>query len=180
MGILDKFQLDTFRPLISIPELRLRTDNPLTMSQLGIVMIVLTGGLVLSMSVFCSEVMLGKGKKLLNQQSEESSLSSQASQMTQGEVADQTMLYYGRSLEDYFWNCYNIHIRLQKLSAQKLHKVWTRGSYINDVSREGGWPIHNFPTSPLIQSKEQKGTRTRRNSTVNKPRINQIGCERDH
>ena len=88
MGILDKFQLDTFRPLISIPELRLRTDNPLTMSQLGIVMIVLTGGLVLSMSVFCSEVMLGKGKKLLNQQSEESSLSSQASQMTQGEVAD--------------------------------------------------------------------------------------------
>ena len=102
MGILDKFQLDTFRPLLSFPEQRIRTDNPLTMSQLGIVMIVLTGGLVLSMSVFCCEVMLGKGKKLLHQQPEESPLSDRARQMTKGEVADQTMLYYGRSLEDYF------------------------------------------------------------------------------
>ena len=102
MGILNKFQLDTFRPLLSFPEQRIRTDNPLTMSQLGIVMIVLTGGLVLSMSVFCCEVMLGKGRKLFNQQQEESSLSRQARQMTQDEVADQTMLSYGRSLEDYF------------------------------------------------------------------------------
>ena len=102
MGILDKFQFDTIRPLLSIPERRVRTDQPLTMSQLGIVMIVLTGGFVLSMSVFCSEVMLGKGKKLFNQQPEESSLSGQARQMTQVEIADHTMLYYGRSIADYF------------------------------------------------------------------------------
>ena len=102
MGILKKFQLDTLRPLRSIPEQRVRADEPLTMSQLGIVMIVLTGGLVLSLSVFCCEVMLGKRKKLFNQQPEVSFLSGQVKHSTRGEVINHSLDNYGRGLDDYF------------------------------------------------------------------------------
>ena len=65
MGILEKLKYDIMRPPISIPYPKVRRDEPLILSQLGIVIIILAAGLCLSLPVFFCELMKGRGKKPL-------------------------------------------------------------------------------------------------------------------
>ena len=51
-GVLQKLKLDSFRPPFPIPDPKVRHDLPLTIYQLGIVVIVLTIGLIFSIDTF--------------------------------------------------------------------------------------------------------------------------------
>ena len=62
-GVLQKLKLDSFRPPFPIPDPKVRHDLPLTIYQLGIVVIVLTIGLIFSIDIFLLEfAQLFKGK----------------------------------------------------------------------------------------------------------------------
>ena len=74
-GILDKLRDDIINAPFSIPLPKVRYDQPLIISQLGIVMIVLAIGLGLSFHVFLGELMRGRGKKKINEVEERKNLS---------------------------------------------------------------------------------------------------------
>ena len=73
-GILEKLKDDIIRAPFSIPLPNVRHDQPLIMSQLGIVMIMLAAGLGLSFPVFLCELMRGRGKKTFNEVEERKNL----------------------------------------------------------------------------------------------------------
>lgn len=105
-GVLDKLKYEIMRPPFSDLDPKVRRDQPLIMSQLGIVMIVLAVGLVLPIPVFLCELMKGKSKKtyLINYQDYQSrdlALPIDRENITLTEVAHLTLYYYGRSLEEY-------------------------------------------------------------------------------
>ena len=66
-GILERLKYDIVRPPFHKPYPKARRDQPLIMSQLGIVMIVLAVGLGLSRLVFHGELMKGRGKITCNE-----------------------------------------------------------------------------------------------------------------
>ena len=68
-GILEKLKYDIQRPPLPISDPKVRRDQPLVMSQLGIVKIVLASGLLLSLPAFLCEVTKGRSNKTLIQQS---------------------------------------------------------------------------------------------------------------
>ena len=74
-GILERLKYDIVRPPLPIPYPRVRRDQPLIISQLGIVMIVLAVGLGLSFHVFLGELMRGRGMKKINEVEERKNLS---------------------------------------------------------------------------------------------------------
>lgn len=76
----------------------MRRDQPLIMSQLGIVMIVLAVGLVLSIPAFLCELLKGSAKKPTDQQS--LAILPAYRSLTLTEVKHFTLRYYGRSLEE--------------------------------------------------------------------------------
>ena len=92
-GILEKLKYDIVRPPFHIPLPKVRRDQPLIISQLGIVLIVLAVGLGLSIPMFLSELMKGRGKKAMNELEERKHL-------TLMEVEHLTLPHYGRSLEE--------------------------------------------------------------------------------
>ena len=94
-GILERLKYDVVRPPLPIPYPKVRRDQPLIMSQLGIVMIVLAVGLGLSIPVFLGELIIGRGKETLHEREERQ-------HMTLPEVEHLTLHLYGRSLNDYF------------------------------------------------------------------------------
>ena len=57
---MDKILYDVIRPVTPIPDPKVRHDQPLILSQLGIVMIVLAIGLVLAIPVFLWELKKGR------------------------------------------------------------------------------------------------------------------------
>ena len=67
-GVLDKLKYDIIRPPFPIQDPKVRRDQPLIISQLGIVIIVLAVGLVLSIPVFLCELKKGRGKKTSDHQ----------------------------------------------------------------------------------------------------------------
>ena len=77
-----------------MPYPKVRRNQPLIMSQLGIVMIVLAAGLVVSFPVFLLELMKGRGKKTSNKLEERKHMSLM-------EVENLTWQLYGRSLAEY-------------------------------------------------------------------------------
>ena len=93
-GILERLKYDIVRPPFHKPYPKARRDQPLIMSQLGIVMIVLAVGLGLSLLVFLGELMRGRGKKTLNEKEE-------SNHMTLAEIEHLTLHLYGRNLEEY-------------------------------------------------------------------------------
>ena len=93
-GILERLQYDIVRPLFPTPLPKVRIDEPLIMSQLGIVMIVLAAGLGLSIPAFLCELKKAKGKKPLNDREEKKN-------MTLMEVEHLTLHQYQRSLQEY-------------------------------------------------------------------------------
>ena len=95
-GILERLKYDVVKPPLDIPLPKVRQDQPLIMSQLGIVIIVLAVGLGLSIPVFLCELMKGRGRrnKAVNKTEERS-------HMTLIEVEQLTMQLYGRGLEEY-------------------------------------------------------------------------------
>ena len=100
-GILEKLKYDIVRPPLSIPYPKVRRDQPLIMSQLGIVVIVLAAGLSLSLPVFFCELVKGRGKKNLNQKREVRKPLDTEHTRSVTEVAKLTLQYYGRDLEEY-------------------------------------------------------------------------------
>ena len=100
-GILEKLKYDIIRPPLHIPYPKVRRDQPLIISQLGIVMIVLVVGLFLSLPVFFCELMKGRGKKLNDQQLKDSTMPAEGENIQVAKVEHLTLLYYGRSLEEY-------------------------------------------------------------------------------
>ena len=93
-GILERLKYDIVRPPVRTPYPKVRHDQPLIMSQLGIVMIVLAVGLGLSIPVFLREFMIGRKKKSLDEVIE-------SKQMTLMEIEHLTLHLYGRGLEEY-------------------------------------------------------------------------------
>ena len=100
-GILEKIKYEIIRPPFPIPDPKVRRDQPLIISQLGIVMIILAVGHILSLPVFFYELMKGRGKKLNDQQLRDSTMPAERENIQLAEVAHLTWLYYGRSLEEY-------------------------------------------------------------------------------
>ena len=92
-GILERLKYNTVRPPFRTPYPKVRRDQPLTISQLGIVMIVLAAGLGLSLPVFICELAKGRRKKSLNELEE-------VKHLTLMEVEYLTLHQYGRSLEE--------------------------------------------------------------------------------
>ena len=86
------------RPPFPIRDPKVRRDQPLIMSQLGIVMIVLAVGLVLSIPAFLCELLKGSAKKPTDQQLP--AFLPAYRKLTQTEVTYFTFRYYGRSLEE--------------------------------------------------------------------------------
>ena len=76
----------------------MRRDQPLIMSQLGIIMIVLAVGLVLSIPAFLCELLKGSAKKPTDQQL--LAFLPAYRRLTLTEVKHFTLRYYGRSLEE--------------------------------------------------------------------------------
>ena len=66
-GILERLKNDVVRPPFTVPYPQVRHDQPLIMSQLGMIIIVLAAGLGLSIPVFLGELMKGRGKKTLTE-----------------------------------------------------------------------------------------------------------------
>ena len=101
-GVLQKLKLDSFRPPFPIPDPKVRHDLPLTIHQLGIVVIVMAIGLILSIHIFlCEFAQLFKGKnekpltlpfKNLTPKEREN--------ITLTEVAVLTEHFYGRGLAE--------------------------------------------------------------------------------
>ena len=92
-GILERLKYDVIRPPFKIPYPKVRRDQPLIMSQLGIVLIILAVGLGLSIPVFLFELIKGRGKKALIGPEDRK-------HMTLLEVEHLTLQQYGRSLEE--------------------------------------------------------------------------------
>ena len=95
-GILERVKYDFVKPPLDIPLPKVRRDQPLIMSQLGIVIIVSAVGLGLSIPVFLCELMKGRGRgnKAVNETEERRC-------MTLIEVEQLTLQLYGRGLEEY-------------------------------------------------------------------------------
>ena len=98
-GVLEKLKYDIMRPPVPIPDPKVRHDQPLIMSQLGILVIVLAVGLVLSLPVFLCELMKGRGKKTSDPLLRDLTLPPKRP-LTLTEVIYFTLHYYGRSLEE--------------------------------------------------------------------------------
>ena len=102
MGILERLKLDIIRPSNIKPYPRVWRDEPLSISQLGIVFIILTVGHFLTLMVFFCELLRRRSKKTLDQKCRDSSNKPREGEdMQLHEIARLTMLYYGRSLEEY-------------------------------------------------------------------------------
>ena len=91
---MERLKNDIARPPFLIPYPKVRRDQPLIMSQLGIVLIVLAVGLGVTISVFLFELIKGRGKKTLNESEERKDL-------TLAEIEHLTWHLYGRGLEEY-------------------------------------------------------------------------------
>ena len=100
-GILEKLKYDIKRPALPILDPKVRRDQPIILSQLGIVMIVLASGFILSLPVFLCELIKGRSNKTLIQQSRGLDLPPDREHITLNEVARLTLHHYGRSLEEY-------------------------------------------------------------------------------
>ena len=100
-GILEKIKYEIIRPPFPIPDPKVRRDQPLIMSQLGIVMIILAVGHILSLPVFFCELIKGRGKKLKDRQLGDSTMPAEGENIQLAKVEHLTLLYYGRSLEEY-------------------------------------------------------------------------------
>ena len=100
-GILEKIKYDIIRPPFPIPDPKVRRDEPLIISQLGIVMIILAVLHFLSLPVFFCELMRGRGKKLKEQQLGDTTMPVAGENIQLTKVEHLTLLYYGRSLEEY-------------------------------------------------------------------------------
>ena len=98
-GILDKILYDVIRPMTPIPDPQVRRDQPLILSQLGIVMIVLAVGLVLSIPVFLCELKKGRVRSNSNQLKDFNEPNERQHLML-NEVASLTLHYYGKILEE--------------------------------------------------------------------------------
>ena len=92
--ILDRLKYVVVRPPLLKPYPKIRRDKPLIMSQLGIVMMVLAAGLVMSIPLFLIELIKGRGKKTLSETEERKHL-------TLAEIEHLTLQLYGRTLEEY-------------------------------------------------------------------------------
>ena len=93
-GILERLKYDVVKPHIFIPYPKVRRDQPLTMSQLGIVIIVLASGLGMSIPVFICELIKGSRKKSLKESEERKHL-------TLAEIEHLTLHHHGRTLKEY-------------------------------------------------------------------------------
>ena len=101
-GVLQKLKLDSFRPPFPIPDPKVRHDLPLTISQLGIVVIVLTIGLILSIDIFLFEfaqLFKGKNEKPLILPLKDLT-PKERENITLTEVALLTKHFYGRGLAE--------------------------------------------------------------------------------
>ena len=93
-GILERLNYVVAKPPLDIPLPKVRRDQPLIMSQLGIVFIVLAVGLGLTIPVFLCELIKGRGQKTLNE-------SEDRKHLTLAEIEHLTLHLYGRNLEEY-------------------------------------------------------------------------------
>ena len=100
-GILEKLKYDVIRPPFPIPDPKVRRNQPLIISQLGIVMIILAVGHILSLPVFFCEILKGRGKKLKDRQLGDSTMPAEGENIQLAKVEHLTWLYYGRGLEEY-------------------------------------------------------------------------------
>ena len=100
-GILEKIKYEIIRPPFPIPDPKVRHDQPLIMSELGIVMIILAVGHILSLPVFFCELLRGRSKKLKDQQLGDSTMPAEGENIQVAKVEHLTLLYYGRSLKEY-------------------------------------------------------------------------------
>ena len=107
---MERLKYDIVRPPSSIPYPKVRRDQPLIMSQLGIVLIVLAVGLGLTFPVFLCELIKGRGKKTLNESEERKHLTlgviehltlADIEHLTLAEIEHLTLHHYGRTLEEY-------------------------------------------------------------------------------
>ena len=101
MGVLEKIKYEIIRPPLHIPDPKVRHDQPLIISQLGIVMIILAVGHILSLPVFFCEILKGRGKKLKDRQLGDSTMPAEGENIQLAKVEHLTWLYYGRGLEEY-------------------------------------------------------------------------------
>ena len=100
-GILDKLKYDIIIPPFPILDPKVRRDQPLVMNQLGIVIIVLAVGLILSLPVFFCEFMKGRGKNNLNEVRNVREPVEREDPRSLIEVANLTLQSYGRDLAEY-------------------------------------------------------------------------------
>ena len=101
-GVLQKLKLDSFRPPFPIPDPKVRHDLPLTIYQLGIVVIVLTIGLIFSIDIFLFEfaqLFKGKNEKPLTLPLIDLT-AKERNNITLTEVALLTKQFYGRELAE--------------------------------------------------------------------------------
>ena len=96
---MDKNLYDIIRPEFPIPDPKVRHDQPLILSQLGIVMIVLAVGLVLAIPVFLCELKKGMDKNTSDQLNDFREPKDRR-HAPLNEVANLTLHHYGRSLEE--------------------------------------------------------------------------------
>ena len=92
---------DIRRPPPLTPYPKLRRNKPLAMSQLGIIMIILAVGHILSLPVFFCELMVGRGKKAAALQPKDYTKPVGGEYDQLEIVAQLTLLYYGRELHEY-------------------------------------------------------------------------------
>ena len=100
-GILDKLKYDIIIPPFPILDPKVRRDQPLVMYQLGIIMIVLAVGLILSLLVFFCELMKSRGKKNLDEVRNVREPLEREDPRSLIEVANLTLQIYGRELVEY-------------------------------------------------------------------------------
>ena len=100
-GVLARLKDDITRSPPLIPNEKVRRDQPLIMSQLGIVVIILAVGHVLSLPVFFCELMVGRGRKTSDLHSRDSSKPAEGEYDQMYRVGHLTLLHYGRDLQDY-------------------------------------------------------------------------------
>ena len=61
-GTLNKIKFDVLNPSISIPDAKVRLNQPLILRQLGIIMIILLVGLTVAFIVFLYELWMSRSK----------------------------------------------------------------------------------------------------------------------
>ena len=86
MGLLERLKYDIYSPTLTKLYPKVWHDKPLSISQLGIVTIILAVGHVLTVPVFFCELMAGRGKKALDHQSKDSAMPAKGEDLQVDEI----------------------------------------------------------------------------------------------